>query len=86
MVLLTILTSLLWYYCAWIPFIAGREQRMKIEFEAKLKAFKLIAVRRYYPSLRKLSFEEIEERYHLDSIYNGIGKQLVRPGPGSFGR
>lgn len=47
---------------------------MAHEFNEKYEAFKLISVRRYYKTLRTMSFEEIQEKYNVDHIFHMIGR------------
>ena len=61
-----------------IPLRRAHHLQVQDDFLKKLHAFKLIAVRRAYPSLKALSFNEIEDRYDLDDIYERIGKNRVR--------
>lgn len=68
------LIILLSYLYIWRPFSAYNQKRIEEEFLEKYKAFKLITVRRYYKSLKKLSFEEIQEKYNVDHIYEMIGR------------
>ena len=61
-----------------IPLRRARHLQVQDDFLKKLHSFKLIAVRRAYPSLKALSFNEIEDRYDLEEIYQRIGKNRIR--------
>ena len=62
------------YIYIWLPYSAFREKSVEVEFNRKVALFKLITVRRYYTPLKKLSFEEIQEKYNVDHIYDMIGR------------
>jgi hypothetical protein len=68
------LTIILSYLFVWRPWQTAKQIRLESDLHEKFEAFKLIAVRRYYKSLNKLSFEEIEEKYNVDEIYHMIGR------------
>lgn len=75
LILLSLFFTTLWVF---LPIKQARHLKVQDDFLKKLHAFKLIAVKRAYPSLSNLSFSEIEKRYNLDQIYDLIGKNRSR--------
>lgn len=60
-----------------LPMIRANRQRKAKEFEMMYRAFKLAALRTYYPEFRELSLDELQLRYDIDSWYNAIGQDEV---------
>ena len=53
--------------------LARRElKHQRDEFTKQHRAFMLITVKRYYPELGSLSYEEIERNYNVTEAYNRI--------------
>jgi hypothetical protein len=63
--------GLFWY--VFLPLVRTNRQRKAREFEAMYRAFKLAALRTYYPQFRELTLDELQLRYDIDSWYNAIG-------------
>lgn len=78
MLFFTVLICTLSFFFIWRPYQQYCRQESERRFAIKYKNFKLIAVRRYYPTLQQLSFSEIEEKYNLDLIYQNIGRRLLQ--------
>ena len=78
MLILSSLTIILSVIYILIPYRRFLAERKHLNFHRKYREVKLWAVKKYYPSLRALSFDEIERRYDLNSIYDAIGKNFQR--------
>lgn len=48
------------------------------EYLRNLRYLKLKTVRRYYPALAGLSFDEIEEAYNVEDAWQRIGQDHIR--------
>ena len=78
MLIISSIFLVLSFVYVWLPYKQAKERAIEAELFRKFENFKLIAVRRYYPQLGKLSFEEIQEKYDIDNFYEMIGKRYLR--------
>lgn len=60
-----------------LPIIRANRLRKAQEFEVMYRAFKLAALRTYYPEFREITVDELQLRYDIDSWYDSIGQDGV---------
>lgn len=61
------------------PMFAAADVAQEQRFQERLKHFKIIAIRKYHPHFApgqrysKLSYDDIEKKFNIDSMYEQIG-------------
>ena len=71
-ILAAILATVLLTFTAAIPISIWHRKKTQEAFENDLLAFKLRSIRRHYPELRTLSYDDILSDYDIDHAYFNI--------------
>lgn len=78
MLLTAILVAALAIFTVVLPFLRFNRMERERRFEEKLRFVKLWAIKKYYPALSDMTFEEIAETFDIDLAYNNIGRRYCR--------
>lgn len=57
-----------------LPVISYNEERKVLAYQEEYKFHKLKVVKTFYPSLRGLSYDEINEKYNVNRVYHSVGR------------
>ncbi len=48
------------------------------KFNEELKYYKLRVIRNFYPVLNKMSYDEINEKYGINRVYDTVGRAYLK--------
>lgn len=71
-IFLLALSALLAYATIFIPLRDARRIKARKAFDDAYLAFQLYYVKKHYPEVRDLSFEELKKSYDIRSAYNSL--------------
>lgn len=58
-----------------LRFLSWKEDE---EFKEELRYYKLRVIRTFYPVLRNMSYDEINEKYGVNKVYDTVGRAYLR--------
>ena len=77
-ILCALLTVGLLTTCVFVPVLRHNSERRARRYVLDRRAYQIWAIKRYYPLVSDLSYEEINDQYDVTASYNNIGRSLLR--------
>lgn len=59
-----------------IPVVEYNQEMQALAYLEEFKFHKLKVIKTFYPKLRGMSYDEINERFSVDRVYHSIGRKL----------
>lgn len=60
------------------PVLQYNAWKSRRDYEEEFRYYQLRVVKEFYPVLRKMSLQEIDERYGLRNVYESVGREYLR--------
>ena len=77
-ILCAFLIAALLVTCVFAPVLKHNSMRRARRYVLDRRAYQIWAIKRYYPVVAELSYEEIDEQFDVTASYNNIGRSLLR--------
>lgn len=71
------LFAFLFFKEVFLPVLAYNQYRAQQRYEEELKQYKLKVIKTYYPVLLGMSYDEINERYSVNRVFESVGKHSI---------
>lgn len=71
-IFLLALSILMAYATILVPIREARRERARIAFDETYRAFQLYYVKKHYPEVKDLSYEQLKRQYDVSAAYNSL--------------